>query len=69
MMSNTDFISASPITCNINFTNRAYETFKDYSQVDVISTDFAKAIDSVNYNGFVNILKTSGIGDHLLSRF
>lgn len=52
--------------CNITFTKYIYDAFKCGSQVDVIYTDFAKAVDSVNHEVIVYVLEALEIGYPLL---
>jgi len=53
-------------TCNVPFSKYIYDTLKCGSQHDVIYTAFAKAVDSVNHEALVSVLKALGFGYPLL---
>ncbi|XP_022175090.1 uncharacterized protein LOC111037044 [Myzus persicae] len=59
----------STTNCDAIFTSYVIDAFSNRSQVDVIYTDFAKAFDRVSHKALLEVLRTTGFGEPLISWF
>jgi len=57
----------STLSCNLVFTSSVFNAFKNNVQLDVIFTNFKKALDLVNHDTLIKILIASGFGEPLVS--
>lgn len=57
------------IVLHLHVISLAYDAFKNHSQVDVIYTDFKKALYSVSRELLVRVLRDSGFGEPLITWF
>jgi len=70
-MSNMGWFRLNPSvnTCNPVFTDYVFDAFAIKNQVDVIYTDFSKAIDRVNHSVLMKVLVSSGFEESLVPWF